>query len=366
MADTLTANYQWVKPEIGSSNSSWGDKLNTNFDGVDATVFSLSTKVSGYLATDATGAHLTLNKPAAGVYSGAFGQTNGLDRWAILLGDAAAEGGSNAGSNFAVERYSDAGALIDSPITINRATGVVTLAQQPQAANDAATKAYVDSAGGLPVGGIAMFAGSTAPANFLLCDGSSYPTATYPALFNVIGYAFGGSGANFNVPNMCGRSPAGVGTATDSAGSTITYTLAQQYGEFWHTLTTSELAAHSHGVSDPTHNHAVNDPSHTHGDEGHSHSDAGHSHSPAGAQAFWLYSGSGLGSGAYIGSNMGAGGMQNGYANIETGYANLSHSNTGIYNSPSGTGVAIQNAGGGAEHNTVHPVLAVNFIIRAQ
>ena len=37
---------------------------------------------------------------------------------------------------------------------------------------------------------------------FLLCDGSSYPTVSYPNLFGVIGYTYGGVAGNFNVPNM--------------------------------------------------------------------------------------------------------------------------------------------------------------------
>jgi microcystin-dependent protein len=44
----------------------------------------------------------------------------------------------------------------------------------------------------------------------LLCDGTSYTTAAYPALFAAIGYSFGGSGANFNVPDFRGRFLRGV------------------------------------------------------------------------------------------------------------------------------------------------------------
>jgi microcystin-dependent protein len=43
----------------------------------------------------------------------------------------------------------------------------------------------------------------------LLCDGSSYATALYPQLFALIGYTYGGSGANFNVPDIRGRATAG-------------------------------------------------------------------------------------------------------------------------------------------------------------
>ena len=56
-------------------------------------------------------------------------QTNGLNRWAFQVGDTGAETGSNAGSNFTLTRYSDAGAFIDSPIQVYRASGQVVLPQ---------------------------------------------------------------------------------------------------------------------------------------------------------------------------------------------------------------------------------------------
>ena len=40
---------------------------------------------------------------------------------------------------------------------------------------------------------------------WLLCNGASYSTTDYPDLFAVIGYTFGGSENNFNVPNYKGK-----------------------------------------------------------------------------------------------------------------------------------------------------------------
>ncbi len=86
----------------------------------------------------------------------------------------------------------------------------------------------------VPTGSLLPFAGSAAPTGFLIADGSSYSTGTYPNLFSVIGYTYGGSGGNFNVPNMLGYVPAGLGgslglglgntTGATTASDTVTPT----------------------------------------------------------------------------------------------------------------------------------------------
>ena len=71
---------------------------------------------------------IQLNKAASGNAAQIIGLKGGTARWALKLGDEVAETGSgNAGSDFAVFRYPDAGgAPIDSPLVISRSTGKLT------------------------------------------------------------------------------------------------------------------------------------------------------------------------------------------------------------------------------------------------
>jgi hypothetical protein len=71
---------------------------------------------------------------------GAFVRTNRnlKARWILYLGDDSPESTGNAGTNFKISRFNDAGTTeIDFPITINRASGQVLINNQamPQPAN---------------------------------------------------------------------------------------------------------------------------------------------------------------------------------------------------------------------------------------
>lgn len=69
---------------------------------------------------------LDLRKASSGFGSAVKGMTGTSLRWQLNLGDTAAEGGANAGSNFTLQRFNDAGVLIDTVFTILRTTGVAT------------------------------------------------------------------------------------------------------------------------------------------------------------------------------------------------------------------------------------------------
>ena len=72
---------------------------------------------------------------------------------------------------------------------------------------------------GNPVGTVVMYVStSITPSGWLYCDGSSISTATYNRLFATIGYVYGGSGANFTLPDFRGVFPKGAGTTGRAAG----------------------------------------------------------------------------------------------------------------------------------------------------
>lgn len=114
---------------------------------------------------------------------------------------------------------------------------------------------------GSPAGSVMAYAGGSAPSGWILCDGTSYPTATYPTLFAAIGYTYGGAGASFNVPDMRGRMAVGLGTHTDvdALGENDGAVLADRRPKHKHTVNqtphthsspTSDGAGGSSGASD--------------------------------------------------------------------------------------------------------------------
>ena len=108
-------------------------------------------------------------------------------------------------------------------------------------------------------GSIVMFAGSTAPQGWLLCDGSAVSRSTYSALFDVIGtnYGEGDESTTFNLPDLTGRV---------AIGSSLNHPSTSTGGEETHVLTSQEIPSHSHVVGQHGHgnNFTFNTPSLSH------------------------------------------------------------------------------------------------------
>ena len=98
-----------------------------------------------------------------------------------------------------------------------------------------------------PSGAILQFAGSSAPANWLLCDGALVSRTTYANLFTAIGttYGAGDGSTTFKLPDLRGRVPIGAGQGSGLQNRVIGAT----GGAETHTLTTSEIPAHDHNVT---------------------------------------------------------------------------------------------------------------------
>ena len=77
------------------------------------------------------------------------------------------------------------------------------------------------SVGAVPAGAVMPFAGSTAPAGWLLCFGQAVSRSQYGELFAVLGtsYGVGDGSTTFNLPDLRGRVVAGVDNMGGSAAS---------------------------------------------------------------------------------------------------------------------------------------------------
>lgn len=110
-------------------------------------------------------------------------------------------------------------------------------------------------------GTVLPYAGTTAPDGWLLCFGQAVSRATYPNLFTRIGTTFGaGDGSTtFNVPDLRGRVAAGKDDMGGTAASRLTNagdgnpgingaTLGAAGGADRHTLTVTQMPAHTHAI----------------------------------------------------------------------------------------------------------------------
>jgi len=108
---------------------------------------------------------------------------------------------------------------------------------------------------GVNTGIVVPWGSAAIPSGFLLCDGQSVSTTTYAALFAVIAYTYGGSGASFNVPDLRDRTICGVSASNSKAlaqtvgANTVTPTGNITGSTGATTLTTQQIASHSHSLT---------------------------------------------------------------------------------------------------------------------
>lgn len=187
----------------------------------------------------------------------------------------------------------------------------------------------------IPIGSSIDFWGSSAPnSSFALAYGQAISRTAYATLFSLLGTTYGpGDGSTtFNIPDLRGRVVAGRDDMGGSAASRLTSSyfgasaasLGAVGGSESHSLTTAQLAAHSHA-------NTVNDP-------GHLHSITHASNNLTGA------------SGVVIDLCFANGGNQAGWGNTNS----------------STTGITLNNAsaGSGNAHNNTQPTIVANKLLR--
>ena len=107
------------------------------------------------------------------------------------------------------------------------------------------------------VGEIRMFAGNFAPRGWALCDGQLLAVSQNDALFSLLGTIYGGDGrTTFGLPDMRGRVPLHQGQGPGLSQRR----LGSKGGAQQVTLTTNQLAAHSHTFNASTAEAASTDP----------------------------------------------------------------------------------------------------------
>lgn len=108
---------------LRSNGSAWVG--NSNFTVTSAGVVVAASTIT---AGDGSGEEIISINGGAGANRMIRGLTNGSIRWRQVMGTTAAEAGSNVGSDFLLQAYSDAGAFIDNPIDIQReSAGPITI-----------------------------------------------------------------------------------------------------------------------------------------------------------------------------------------------------------------------------------------------
>lgn len=91
------------------------------------------------------------------------------------------------------------------------------------------------------IGYVTLFAGNFAPMNWAYCQGQILNIQSNTALFAIIGTYYGGNGqTTFALPDLRGRAVIGAGQ---------NFTLGEFAGTQTVTLNSTQMPAHSHGVS---------------------------------------------------------------------------------------------------------------------
>lgn len=155
---------------------------------------------------------------------------------------------ANDAGDLAIRRNGSIVARVASGGVSGLAAGAVSLANLAQAVAEALT----------PAGSLAPYAGASAPAGWMFCNGQTVSRTTYAALFAAIGTQFGvGDGTTtFGIPDLRGRSVFGRDDMGGTAANRVTTAGSGVSGSYLGAVGGNQLLqSHNHTITDPGHSH---------------------------------------------------------------------------------------------------------------
>lgn len=213
--------------------------------------------------------------------------------------------------------------------------------------------------GYVPVGAIMMWATAAAPTNWLLLNGAQVAATDYPKLALVLPP----SGGLITLPNMVQRFPVGAGDVPEVPGA---HALGGTGGAATVALTTGEIPAHNHPVTDPGHAHANGTLAVS--NAGAIGTTAAGAHAHALSPISEIYHTGTQGTAVEVNPGTGMRRVQF-ITDTEPAHAHSvpahGHGFGGAMSSAQ-AGVSTNNTGGGGAHENMPPFYVVNFIIRAK
>jgi microcystin-dependent protein len=287
-ATSYTLDVRVASPSSGASNVKTGMYRVLNFgDGGD-----LGGNATVTISTSTTSVYFIAKNGLSASRSIIFTQGTGVATFTLPAGKSAliyADGSDevhNAFKDFYIETLQTTGAAtvggalsvtgattLTTDLTVpNGGTGVSTFTDKGVLYGQGASAVLVTAAGSEgqllragsggtpafttinavnPPGAIVMYAATSAPTGYLLCEGSNVSRTTYSDLFAAIGtnYGVGDGSSTFGLPNLEGRFPIGYDGSTyalNGTGGALTDTPTLSGTNAGTALTIANLPAHGH------------------------------------------------------------------------------------------------------------------------